>query len=111
LEKQTERAMEQEKGNLRLCKKCLLRDMVGQEEYFRSLGEYIDNLDEELKVSAPVYEERLTVCRQCDMLLEGMCRSCGCYVELRAVVAKNSCPREYWLQMEQGKAGCPAECD
>ncbi len=63
--------------------------MVGQEEYFRSLGEYIDNLDEELKVSAPVYEERLTVCRQCDMLLEGMCRSCGPWWQ-RTVVPENT---------------------
>ncbi|WP_306817680.1 DUF6171 family protein [Acetatifactor muris] len=106
--KAAERVMEQESGNLRLCKKCLLRDMEGQEEYFRSLREYIENLDEDRKVSASVYEERLTVCRQCEMLLEGMCRSCGCYVELRAAVAKNSCPREYWMKMEQGgsKAAC-----
>ena len=88
--------MERESSDLRLCKKCLLRDMTGQEETFRSLREYIENLDEDVKASASVYEVRLTVCRQCDMLLEGMCRSCGCYVELRAAVAKNYCPREYW---------------
>ncbi|MCI9141634.1 MAG: hypothetical protein HFH87_03305 [Lachnospiraceae bacterium] len=92
--------MEQERENLRQCRKCLLRDMAGQEEYFRSLREYIENLDADLKAATSVYEERLAVCRQCDMLLEGMCRSCGCYVELRAAVAKNSCPREFWQKME-----------
>ena len=88
--------MEQEDGKLRLCRKCLIRDMEGQEEYFRSLREYIDNLDMDIKACASLYEDRLMICRQCDMLLEGMCRRCGCYVELRAAVTKNHCPGEKW---------------
>lgn len=80
----------------RLCKRCLLRDMAGQEEYFRTLREYIENLDVDIKAPAPLYESRLAVCRGCGFLLEGMCRSCGCYVELRAAVAGNACPRECW---------------
>ncbi|MCI8695844.1 MAG: hypothetical protein HFH99_03560 [Lachnospiraceae bacterium] len=70
--------------------------MVGKEEYFRSLREYIANLDPEIKADEALYEERLAVCKECDLLLEGMCRICGCYVELRAVVAKNICPRKKW---------------
>lgn len=88
--------MTQESEKLRICKKCLTRDMMGQEEYFRSLREYIDNLDEDIRVSQEVYEDRLGVCKECDLLLEGMCRSCGCYVELRAAVTKNTCPRKKW---------------
>ena len=88
--------MEQKTGNQRYCRKCLTRDMVGQEEYFRSLREYIANLDPEIKADEALYEERLAVCKECDLLLEGMCRICGCYVELRAVVAKNICPRKKW---------------
>lgn len=88
--------MEQESGNPRLCTRCLTRDMTGREEYFRSLREYIDNMDADIKTSASLYEDRLNVCRGCEMLLEGMCRSCGCYVELRAAVAKNGCPGEKW---------------
>ena len=88
--------MEQKTGNQRYCRKCLTRDMVGKEEYFRSLREYIANLDPEIKADEALYEERLAVCKECDLLLEGMCRSCGCYVELRAVVAKNICPRKKW---------------
>lgn len=88
--------MEQESGKLRICKKCLTRDMVGQEEYFSSLREYIENLDIDIKASEILYEERLSVCKECDLLLEGMCRSCGCYVELRAAVTKNSCPKKKW---------------
>ncbi|WP_300769233.1 DUF6171 family protein [uncultured Acetatifactor sp.] len=88
--------MEQKTGNQRYCRKCLTRDMVGKEEYFRSLREYIANLDPDIKADEALYEERLAVCKECDLLLEGMCRICGCYVELRAVVAKNICPRKKW---------------
>lgn len=88
--------MEQKTGNQRYCRKCLTRDMIGKEEYFRSLREYIANLDSDIKADEALYEERLAVCKECDLLLEGMCRICGCYVELRAVVAKNICPRKKW---------------
>lgn len=88
--------MENESAELRPCRKCLLRDMKGQEEYFRSLREYIENLDMDIRASGPLYEDRIHVCRECGMLLEGMCRRCGCYVELRAAVLKNHCPDEKW---------------
>lgn len=80
----------------RYCRKCLTREMAGQEEYFKSLHEYIANIETELKVPDELYEERLSVCKDCDLLLEGMCRVCGCYVELRAVMKKNACPRHRW---------------
>lgn len=82
--------------NLRACKRCLTRELAGQEETFRNLRDYIENLDPELKASETVYEERLGVCKECDLLLTGMCRVCGCYVELRAAVEKNACPRKKW---------------
>ena len=88
--------MEQRVESLRVCRKCLTREMVGQEEYFRSLWEYIENLDVDVKAPEDLYENRLMICKKCEMLLEGMCRSCGCYVELRAAVGKNGCPREKW---------------
>lgn len=79
----------------RICKRCLTREM-NAEEYFKNLHEYIANIDEELKAEEALYEHRLSVCKECDMLLSGMCRSCGCYVELRAVMRKNSCPKGRW---------------
>lgn len=88
--------MEQESGKFRICKKCLTRDMIGQDEYFRSLQEYIANLDIDIKAEETLYEDRLNVCKECDMLLEAMCRSCGCYVELRAALTKNKCPKGKW---------------
>lgn len=98
--------MEKETGALPRCRKCLTRDMAGKEAYFRSLREYIENLDPEIRVSDTIYEERLSVCRQCDLLLDGMCRSCGCYVELRAAVARRSCPWERWQPAEDKTADC-----
>ena len=76
----------------RCCRKCLTREM-GQTEYFQNLHEYIVNLDADLKVDDTVYEMRLAHCKTCDDLYQGMCRICGCYVELRAAMKKNRCPQ------------------
>ncbi len=77
------------------CYKCLLREM-DQNEYFQNLHDYIENLDEDIKVAEVLYNERLAVCKECDNLLEGMCRACGCFVELRAAIEKNICPYSKW---------------
>ena len=84
-----------EEGRQKRCYKCLLREM-DQGEYFKNLYAYIDGLDEEIKAAGPVYQDRLGRCRQCDLLLDGMCRACGCFVELRAAVASNGCPYGKW---------------
>ena len=82
--------------NLRICKRCLTREMAGQEEYFKNLQDYIENLDSEKKVDRESYEERLLVCKACESLFQGMCRQCGCYVELRAVLKHQACPVNKW---------------
>ena len=92
--------MEQNTQSLRLCKRCLTREMAGQEEYFRTLRTYIENLDIDIKAEEKLYEERLSICRECDMLFQGMCRKCGCYVELRAAVKANGCPGKKWEKRE-----------
>lgn len=53
---------------------------------------YIANLVQEDKVSDKEYEKRLMTCRQCSHLLSGMCRKCGCYVEMRAAMKIRHCP-------------------
>ena len=55
----------------RYCRKCLTREMAGQEEYFKSLHEYIANIESDMKVPDELYEERLAVCKDCELLLEG----------------------------------------
>lgn len=88
--------MEQKDGTLRMCRRCLTRDRGDQEAAYRTIKEYVDNLDSNEKTSEGIYEERLERCRECEMLLAGMCRSCGCYVEMRAALQKNECPRKKW---------------
>lgn len=82
--------------NRRVCKRCLTREMAGQEEYFKNMQDYIDHLDENIKTEDGLYESRLSVCKNCDLLWEGMCRRCGCYVEMRAALRQNSCPDRHW---------------
>lgn len=80
----------------RFCKKCLTRDMIDKDTYFQTLQELVTNVPESESVSDSLYEERLLICTECERLADGMCRACGCYVELRAKIEKNSCPYEKW---------------
>lgn len=77
--------------NTRFCRRCLLRD-TPEEESWKSVHDYIERLPEEDKVSEEVYEERLNICRSCEMLLAGTCRMCGCFVEMRAAMKVRFCP-------------------
>ena len=70
--------------------------MIDKDKYFETLKELIENIPEDVKTPASVYEERLNICTGCERLYDGMCRACGCYVELRAARAANACPYEKW---------------
>ena len=76
------------------CKRCLLRQPDG--EYFKSIYQYIENLPPEQKASQAGYQERLALCRACPDLQNGMCAQCGCFAEVRAAKAAQSCPRGRW---------------
>ena len=75
----------------RICKKCLLMEMQ-ESAYFQNLYDYISRLDEDIKTDERNYQDRLCKCKACDSLMNGMCRICGCFVELRAAIEKNGCP-------------------
>ena len=83
--------------NQRFCKKCLL-DKLFEEKEYQHLQDYIKNLDEYIKTEDKEYKERLGICMKCDNLINGMCKVCGCFVEMRAAVRKNYCPNieKYW---------------
>lgn len=70
--------------------------MIDKDEYFKTLQEMIDNIDASVKAVPEVYEARLSACKECERLADGMCRACGCYVELRAAIGTNSCPYSKW---------------
>ena len=69
---------------------------MDKDEYFNSLHDYMERIDEDLRAPASLYEERLGVCSGCDYLNAGLCGACGCFVELRAYLTKNVCPYNKW---------------
>lgn len=73
------------------CKKCLLLE-AGETASYQNVQEYLKTLPAADKVMLPEYERRLSLCRNCEYLLAGMCRKCGCYVEIRAALKNKSCP-------------------
>lgn len=87
--------MSEEKSTKRHCLKCLLREM-DPEAYMENLYSYIEHLDEDIKADKALYEERLSICKECSYLAEGMCKACGCFVELRAAIEKNECSYGKW---------------
>lgn len=74
-----------------VCKKCLLLE-AGEKSSYKTVKAYLDNLDASLKADEKLYKKRLSLCRECDFLISGMCRKCGCYVEIRAALKDKCCP-------------------
>lgn len=74
-----------------LCKKCLLLE-AGEDAAFQTVSDYLKTLDKALIVDDDLYSERLSYCKNCDYLISGMCRKCGCYVEIRAALKDKGCP-------------------
>lgn len=74
-----------------VCKRCLVYEMAEAESY-KSMYHYIEQLEDTIRTEEAIYQSRLLVCKECDSLLNGMCRVCGCFVEMRAAVKTNYCP-------------------
>ncbi|MCC8042753.1 MAG: DUF6171 family protein [Oscillospiraceae bacterium] len=77
------------------CKKCLLAEMGMSAEY-EDVQTFISVLPEDQKVYDEVYKEQLEICKRCDSLEEGTCLECGCYVEMRAIKKRLTCPSGLW---------------
>ncbi len=73
------------------CLRCLIEDL-GDEELAAVLREGIEMIPQEHQVSREIYERRLDACRKCDHLVNGLCKFCGCFVEMRAMKKRGSCP-------------------
>ena len=73
------------------CRKCLLSE-IGEEALLRSLDELKNAIPDAERCDEILYEERLSICKKCSMLNEGMCTVCGCYVEFRALKSDSYCP-------------------
>ncbi|MBP5652006.1 MAG: hypothetical protein J6X17_01120 [Lachnospiraceae bacterium] len=81
--------------DIRQCRRCLLYETADKAAY-ESVQNYIASIPEAERADESVYRSRLSVCKECDMLISGMCRKCGCYVEVRAFVAGSDCPGGRW---------------
>lgn len=73
------------------CLRCLLSE-IDPDKYYSTVIEYINSIDTEHKVNEEIYKSRLEICRLCDMLSDGMCILCGCFVEVRAIKKIGNCP-------------------
>ncbi|RHV05755.1 hypothetical protein DXB96_06140 [Clostridium sp. OM07-10AC] len=73
------------------CVRCLIREMTDQTAMQQILS-YQKQIPDHEKTAAPLYEKRLSVCKDCKWLHMGTCRKCGSYVEARAFRTDNHCP-------------------
>lgn len=80
---------------MRICKQCLIRESEDK-AIFENMFNYIRQLDEDIKTASTLYEERLAMCKTCEALINGMCKYCGCFVEMRAAIKRNYCPNKRW---------------
>ena len=76
------------------CRRCILNELDG--EYLKSIYQYIENIPTEQKTPQEEYARRLGICRGCENLQNGMCRQCGCFVEVRAAKLGQVCPVGKW---------------
>lgn len=74
-----------------LCKRCLLNE-AGERAAYTQVQAYLETVPPEELASPTVLNSRLDQCRHCDQLIAGMCRKCGCYVEVRAALKDSICP-------------------
>jgi predicted Zn-ribbon and HTH transcriptional regulator len=73
------------------CKRCLLLE-AGESVTYDEIMSYVSTIDKKELVDANIFDYRISQCKQCDYLIAGMCRKCGCYVEVRARLKNVSCP-------------------
>ena len=58
----------------------------------RTVAEYVASLDESIRTPEDAYRTRLMICQECEQLMNGTCRLCGCYAETRAAKKGQQCP-------------------
>ncbi len=74
------------------CRRCLLEDLPEGSVLAANIRDLIAQLPPECRTPEEEEQKRLRTCRSCEHLTEGMCRLCGCYVELRAARVRQGCP-------------------
>lgn len=90
-------------GDRPRCRRCLLEDMPSEREIAQVIREQIELMAPQLRADASERTRRLSICRECDHLISGMCGLCGCYVELRTAKRRMRCPDvpPRWARQEE----------
>jgi hypothetical protein len=72
------------------------------ENYDETLEKYISSIDNSIRTEKEEYERRIILCSNCDELLNGVCKLCGCFVKARAAKKSMSCPSSHpkWQRLE-----------
>jgi len=68
------------------------------------IAQVIRALPEEIKCGPELYRSRLEACATCPGQAQGLCRYCGCYVEVRAAKKPMGCPNpagSLWPLLEE----------
>ncbi|MCX7711710.1 MAG: DUF6171 family protein [Clostridia bacterium] len=75
------------------CKGCRRSVRHPFDEVKEKMEEFLLTIPEEEKVSQPVYNMRMSECRQCSGLYyDTTCKYCGCFVQMRAMRKNKDCP-------------------
>lgn len=77
----------------KICKRCLI-DELDFDEVYEDIKQYIKEFPADKRVLQEEYSQRLAICKECDELENGICRKCGCFVELRALKKGMYCASE-----------------
>ena len=73
------------------CKRCLVRESADKSLSGR-IEETIRAIPPGERTDGELYEKRLAECKSCEWLFTGICRKCGCFVEVRAARENDPCP-------------------
>lgn len=61
-------------------------------------------------VPEEVQRERLSICQECESLLNGRCSLCGCFVESKTKIPTSECPIKKWLAHKETPKGGGCSC-
>lgn len=82
--------MERRGEGQRVCIRCLQEALAI--DYHGRIASYLEHIDADVKCNQELYRIRLAACNACGNHISGICRICGCFVEMRAAVATRTCP-------------------
>ena len=78
------------------CKRCLLRDLADSRDILAQVEKTRKLMTDDERAGDDLYDKRLSICKECDKLIDATRLRCGCYVEIRALAKGASCPGRKW---------------